>query len=267
MEYVRGVTLCDKLVAGPLPEKDLLRLGLQLSEGMEAAHEHGVIHRDLKPGNLRVTSEGWLKILDFGLAKSSLTAGVDVSTETIAETGSVRGTLRYMAPEQLLAQTVDARTDIYAVGSILYEMATGQAPFCNQLATALVEAIVHQSPRPPRQLNSVISARLEDIILKCLEKEPANRYQSAKELAVDLRRIGPATMSAPVGLAPSRFSRRQIARAAPIALALAGIAMVLANLGDWRTRLFAKPPRPARTIAVAPLLNLTGDASQDYFAD
>ncbi|HEV2195976.1 MAG TPA: protein kinase, partial [Candidatus Acidoferrum sp.] len=172
MEYVRGVTLSDKLAAGPLPEKDVLSLGLQLTEGIEAAHEHGVIHRDLKPGNLRIATEGWLKILDFGLAKSTLTSGADVSTMSVAETGSVKGTLRYMAPEQLLAQALDARTDIYAVGSILYEMATGQAPFYNQLATVLVEAILHQSPRPPRQLNSAISIRLEDIILKCLEKEP-----------------------------------------------------------------------------------------------
>jgi len=151
MEYVRGVTLSDKLAAGPLPEKDVLRLGLQLTEGIEAAHEHGVIHRDLKPGNLRVTPEGWLKILDFGLAKSTLTTTADVSTMSVADTGSVKGTLRYMAPEQLLAQTLDARTDIYAVGSILYEMATGQTPFSNQLSTVLVEAILHH--RRVRRVN------------------------------------------------------------------------------------------------------------------
>jgi len=267
MEYVRGVTLSDKLAAGPLPEKDVLRLGLQLSEGIEAAHEHGVIHRDLKPGNLRVTAEGWLKILDFGLAKSALTTNADISTETIAETGAVRGTLRYMAPEQLLGQTIDARSDIYAVGSIHYEMATGQAPFYNQLPTALVEAILHQPPRPPRQLNSAISVRLEDIILKCLEKEPANRYQSAKELAVDLRRVAPATTTAPVTVAPRRLSRQQVVWAAAIVLAIAATALALANPGDWRSRWFATSGRPVRTIAVLPLLNLTGDASQEYFAD
>jgi len=267
MEYIRGITLSDKLAAGPLPEKDVLRLGLQLSEGMEAAHEHGVIHRDLKPGNLRVTPEGWLKILDFGLAKSALTTNADISTETIAETGAVRGTLRYMAPEQLLGQTIDARSDIYAIGSILYEMTTGQAPFYNQLPTALVEAILHQPPRPPRQLNSALSVRLEDIILKCLEKEPANRYQAAKELAVDLRRVAPATTTAPVPVVSRRFSRQQIAWATAIVLAIAATALALANPGDWRTRLFAGSPKPVRSIAVLPLLNLTGDSSQEYFAD
>jgi serine/threonine protein kinase/tetratricopeptide (TPR) repeat protein len=267
MEYVRGITLSDKLAAGPLPEKEVLRLGLQLTEGIEAAHDHGVIHRDLKPGNLRVSQEGWLKILDFGLAKSTFTTTADVSTMSVAETGSVKGTLRYMAPEQLLAQTLDARTDIYAVGSILYEMATGQAPFYNQLATVLVESILHQPPRPPRQLNSAISIRLEDIILKCLEKEPGNRYQSAKELAVDLRRVAPAATTAPVPVAPRRFPRQQIVSTAAILLAIAATALALANPGDWRTRLFAGSARPVRSIAVLPLLNLTGDASQEYFAD
>ncbi|HET7151875.1 MAG TPA: protein kinase [Candidatus Acidoferrum sp.] len=267
MEYVRGVTLSDKLAAGPLPEKDVLRLGLQLAEGIEAAHDHGVIHRDLKPGNLRVTPEGWLKILDFGLAKSALSTGADVSTQTIAETGAVRGTLRYMAPEQLLAQNIDARTDIYAIGSILYEMATGQAPFYNQVPTALVDAILHQSARPPRQLNSAVSVKLEDIILKCLEKEPASRYQSAKELAVDLRRVAPASITAPVPVTARRFTRRQMTVAAAVLLMIAGIALAWANPGDWRSRLFAGSPRPVRSIAVLPLLNLTGDASQEYFAD
>jgi eukaryotic-like serine/threonine-protein kinase len=266
MEYVRGVTLSDKLAAGPLPEKDVLRLGLQLTEGIEAAHEHGVIHRDLKPGNLRVTPEGWLKILDFGLAKTALSTSGDVSTLTVAETGTVKGTLRYMAPEQLLAQTIDARTDIYAVGSILYELATGQAPFYNQLPTVLVETILHQPPRPPRQLNSAISVRLEDIILKCLEKEPANRYQSAKELAVDLRRVAPATTTAPAPVVRRRLTKPRAALISAMALAIAATALALANPGDWRTRLFG-PAQSVRTIAVLPLLNLTGDTSQDYFAD
>jgi len=116
-------------------------------------------------------------------------------------------------------------------------------------------------------LNSAISVRLEDIILKCLEKEPANRYQSAKELAVDLRRVAAATTTAAVPAVPRRFSRRQIAWAAAIALAIAATVLAVANPGDWRTRLFAGSPQPVRSIAVLPLLNLTGDPSQEYFAD
>lgn len=267
MEYVRGVTLSDKLAVGPLPEKEVLFLGLQLAEGIAAAHDRGVIHRDLKPGNLRVTTEGWLKILDFGLAKEALGGGRGFSTETVTDTASVKGTVRYMAPEQLLAQNIDARTDIYAVGCILYEMATGQAPFNNPLGTVLVEAILHEPPRPPRQLNSVISGRLEEIILKCLQKEPANRYQSARELAVDVRRAAPAAKTMGIPVAPRRFTRRRMTLAAASFLVIAGIAFALVNPGEWRTRLFAGSPKPVRSIAVLPLLNLTGDAAQEYFAD
>jgi len=126
MEYIRGEALSDRLCAGPLPEKDVLRLGLQLADGIAAAHEHGVIHRDLKPGNLRVTPDGWLKILDFGLARAINPARENSATQTATQTTDVEGTLRYMAPEQLRGQTIDGRSDIYAVGSILYEMTTGQ---------------------------------------------------------------------------------------------------------------------------------------------
>lgn len=267
MEYIRGVTLSDRVCAGPLPEKEVLRLGLQLAEGIAAAHEHGVIHRDLKPGNLRVTPDGWLKILDFGLARAIGPGSEKTATQTATGTTDVEGTLRYMAPEQLRGQTSDSRSDIYGVGSILYEITTGQVPFEDRLTTTLVDAILHQPPRPPRQLNSSISPRLEDIILKCLEKDPGNRYQSAKELAVDLRRLAPSTVITAMGAAPRRFSRPRVALISAAALAIATTALALANPGEWRTRLFSGSSQPVRTIAVLPLLNLTGDAAQDYFAD
>src|SRR4029077_2973996 len=255
MEYIRGETLSDRLCAGPLPEKDVLRFGLQLADGNADAHEQRVIHRDLKPGNLRVTPDGWLKILDFGLARAINPASDRDVTQTATQTTDVEGTLRYMAPEQLRGQTIDGRSDIYAVGSILYEMTTGQVPFDDKLTTALVEAILHQPPRPPRQLNSSISPRLEDIILKCMEKDSGNRYQSAKELAVDLRRLAPSTVTSAMAAAPRRFSRRQMALVAGIVSAIAATALALANPGEWRTRLFAGWSPPVRTIAVLPLLN------------
>jgi TolB-like protein/DNA-binding winged helix-turn-helix (wHTH) protein/Flp pilus assembly protein TadD len=266
MEYIRGVTLSDKVAAGPLPEKEVLRLGLQMAEGIAAAHDQGVIHRDLKPGNLRVTPDGWLKILDFGLARAASTVSENTVTQTEVQPTQVEGTLRYMAPEQVRGQAMDARTDIYAAGSVLYEMATGQAPFDNKLTTALVEAILHQSPRPLRQLNSAISPRLEEIIFKCLEKDPGDRYQSAKELAVDLRRAAPtSTATALVAPAPRR-SYWPAALFAAVVLTIA-IAVAVTNPGEWRTRLFGGAARPVRTIAVLPLQNLSGDAAQDYFAD
>lgn len=265
MEYIRGETLSDRLCAGPLPEKDVLRLGLQLADGIGAAHEHGVIHRDLKPGNLRVTPDGWLKILDFGLARAINPASENSATQTATQTTDVEGTLRYMAPEQLRGQTIDGRSDIYAVGSILYEMTTGQVPFDDKLTTALLEAVLHQPPRPPRQLNSSISPRLEDIILKCMEKDSGNRYQSAKELAVDLRRLAPSAVMTAMAAAPRRFSWHTAGLFAVIFSVIA-ITLAVTNPGGWRARLFGGL-QPVRTIAVLPLQNLSGDAAQDYFAD
>jgi len=188
MEYIPGITLSEKVAAGSLPEKEILRLGVQLAEGLAAAHEHKVVHRDLKPGNLRVTSDGRLKILDFGLAKLRLPVTASATTESVSETQAMAGTLPYMAPEQLLGVEIDARTDIHAAGSALYEMATGRRPFGEVERSQLIGAILRQAPEPPRQLNPQVSAELERIIGKCLEKEMENRYQSAKELAVDLRR-------------------------------------------------------------------------------
>jgi serine/threonine-protein kinase len=265
MEYIRGITLSDKVAAGPLPEKDVLRLGLQLAEGIVAAHEQGIIHRDLKPGNLRVTPDGWLKILDFGLARAIDVVSENTATQTTVGPPEVEGTLRYMAPEQLRGQTIDARTDIYAAGSVLYEMSTGQVPFDHKLTTAIVEAILHESPKSPRGINSAISPRLEDIILKCLEKNPGDRYQSAKELAVDLRRASPTTGITAIA-PPSRPSYWRPALLGAVGLAIV-IAVAVTNPRDWRGRLFGGAAGPVRAIAVLPLQNLTGDSAQDYFAD
>jgi serine/threonine protein kinase/tetratricopeptide (TPR) repeat protein len=189
MEYIPGITLNEKVAGGPLAEKEVLRLGVQLAEGLAAAHDHGVVHRDLKPGNLQVTSDGRLKILDFGLAKLRLPVTDNAATESLGETQVMAGTLPYMAPEQLLGGTIDARTDLHAAGSVLYEMATGQRPFADVERSQLIGAILRRPPLSPTALNPRLSPELERIIGKCLEKEAENRYQSAKELAIDLRRL------------------------------------------------------------------------------
>ena len=189
MEYIPGITLSEKAAARPLPEKEVLRLGVQLGEGLAAAHDHGIIHRDLKPGNLRVTSDGRLKILDFGLAKLWHPVTASAATESVSEPQAMAGTLPYMAPEQLLGERIDARTDIHAAGLVLYEVATGRYPFADVDNSQLIGAILHRPPRSPAALNPKLSPELARIISKCLEKEPENRYQSAKELAIDLRRL------------------------------------------------------------------------------
>ena len=166
-----------------------MRLGLQLVEGLAAAHEQGVIHRDLKPVILRLTTDERLKILDFGLARLVRCLSPMDDTESSLDTVVFAGTLPYMAPEQLRGAAGDVRSDIYSAGVVLYELATGRLPFPEKLATALADDILHQAPPPPGRLRPELSPRLEEIILKCLEKDPENRYQSAKELAIDLRRL------------------------------------------------------------------------------
>jgi tetratricopeptide (TPR) repeat protein len=191
-ELIEGLSLDTMLRSGPLAEKEILDLGLQLAEGLAVAHQHGVIHRDLKPGNVRVTPDGRLKILDFGLAMI-LRGEVSPTavTESVSETKAFAGTLPYMAPEQLLGGRVDARTDIWATGCILYEMATGRRPFPGS-GPALTEAIVHQPPIAVSKLNPKISAALEGVIQKCLEKDPQRRYFTVREIGGDLRRAASA---------------------------------------------------------------------------
>lgn len=188
MEHVTGQTLKQVIAGAALPENEVIKYGVQIAEALEEAHEHGVIHRDLKPGNVMVTAKGLVKVLDFGLAKllHSKSEGL-ASTESETATVAVAGTLPYMAPEQLREQPVDGRTDIYGAGALLYEMATGSRPFPQKLSLSLVDHIFHSAPPLPRQLQPDLSPRLEAIILKCLDKNPASRYQSAKEMLLDLR--------------------------------------------------------------------------------
>ena len=190
-EFVPGISLNEQLAQGPLSEDKMLQLGTQLAEGMAAAHGQGIVHRDLKPSNLRVMADGRLKILDFGLARPLPAAGQTSSTES-TDAPALSGTLTYMSPEQLRGEVTDVRGDIYSMGVILYEMDTGRQPFEAPLTTTLVDAILHQPALPPGRLRPELSTQLEQIILKCLEKRPGYRYQSALELVTDLRRAGRA---------------------------------------------------------------------------
>ena len=270
MELVPGEALNQRLKTGALKEKEVVSLGTQLSEGLAAAHTQGIVHRDLKPGNVLITPEGRLKILDFGLAKL-LGPSVDPEvTRSLNETRAVAGTLPYMSPEQLQGEPLDARTDIYAAGVVLYEMTTGRRPFEETLSTALVNDIIHKPAQPPGRLDPKVSGKLQELILKCLEKEPENRYQSAKELTVDLRRLAmPSLVMA--AAASSRPARRRAARPATYAaagLVLAAALLVGLNVGGWRERLAGRAASPRiESLAVLPLENLSRDSEQEYFAD
>jgi len=265
MEYIPGITLSEKVAARPLPEKEVFRLGVQLAEGLAAAHDHGIVHRDLKPSNLRVTSDGRLKILDFGLAKLWRPVTDTAPTESFSETQTMAGTLPYMAPEQLRADVVDARTDIYGAGAVLYEMATAQRPFRESQPTRLIDAILHNSPQPLSSRGSTASASLESIIFKALEKEPARRYQSARELLVALESTGVAAGPA---------SRSKWLRARVIALVLiliVGTAIGL-NLGKLYDRLVSRlnlggSTMPARrSVAVLGFKNTSARAEAAWLS-
>jgi serine/threonine protein kinase len=204
-ELVAGSSLNAKLGKGPLTEKDVLRLGVQLAEGLEAAHAKSIVHRDLKPANLRITPEGRLKILDFGLAKLNRPVDEVTATESLTQTQTVVGTLPYMSPEQLRCEPVDSRTDVYAAGAVLYEMATGQRPFRESQAPLLINAILNQAPLPPSTVNPRVTPELQSIILKALDKDAEHRYQSIRELRVDLERLQVSeAIPAPVVQKPTR---------------------------------------------------------------
>lgn len=258
-ELVPGMTLDEKLMAGALPEQDVVRIGMQMADGLVAAHREGVIHRDLKPGNLRLTPEGRLKILDFGLAKRVDPVDQGTITQSIAEAGGAGGTLPYMAPEQLKGEKEDTRSDLWAAGVVLYEMATGRRPFEGKTTIALADEIVHAPPPSPQGLQPRLSARLADIILKCLEKNAENRYQSAKELLVDLRRLAmpaplPAAAVTPLGHPASRHRRWATAAV------LGSVALAIVLLAMFQARKAKQVPESSRA-ASANRLSTGGAAS------
>jgi tetratricopeptide (TPR) repeat protein/predicted Ser/Thr protein kinase len=188
MEFVRGVTLAERLANGPLAEPEALPIALQMAEGLAAAHEQGMVHRDFKPANVMVTVRGHVKVLDFGLAACFDEEPTSASRDR-TRTVELVGTVPYMAPEQLFGQPIDLRTDVFAFGAVLYEMVTGFAPFSGRVSTAIADAILHQSPVPPRRARPGVSTGLEAVILRCLEKRASDRYPSAREVAADLKRL------------------------------------------------------------------------------
>src|SRR5678815_2520700 len=198
MEFIQGRTVADRIAEGPLSECDAATIATQIAEALEEAHEQGIVHGDLSSRNVMVTPKGWVKVLDFGL--STLRGPAEQGAETSAYSGQslVQGTLAYMAPEQLLRGEAGTRSDLYALGVILYEMLTGMTPFRDTLATALIDAIGHRAPEPPSRVKPGLSELADRVVLRLLEKSPERRYPGAGELNVDLRRIcasGPASFA------------------------------------------------------------------------
>jgi len=251
MEWVAGNSLAEELKTAALPEKAAVDIAIQIAAALQEAHDHRIVHRDLKPVNIMVTPKKQVKVLDFGLARILHQADDVTTTESRTESHNVAGTLPFMAPEQLRGEPADARSDVHALGAVMYEMVTGARVYREDSVPQLTEAILHRAPVAPRALNPRVSPELERVILKCLEKEPENRYQSAKEVGVDLRRLSaPTEVRTAERAAPRRHGRVYTG----VALAVAGAAA----LGVWY---FHRAPRLTEkdSIVVADFTNTTGD--------
>jgi tetratricopeptide (TPR) repeat protein len=292
MELIAGVSLSEKLRTGPLSEREVLRFGLQLCEGLAAAHAQGVVHRDLKPSNLFVTPENRLKILDFGLASLLKPKDeADIARTLSEEQGRAAGTLPYMSPEQLRGEAVDARTDIYSAGAVLYEMATGSRPFPQSSSVQLIGAILHKEPTSLRVFNERFQPGLEAVIMKTLDKEASERYQTAGELRTALETLtsfsGSGATNWQAAAAPAYGTTTAVApaKARPWGWIAAGtvaaaIALIFGlDVGNVRSSLFGRrnseehvsrqgisAPAARRAIAVLSFLNVSKRPDQAWLA-
>ena len=194
MEYVEGRPLSEHIAKGPLKTREIVAIGLEVADALDDAHSKGIVHRDIKPANLMLTPRGHVKILDFGLAKQAAAPNTQ-ETQLMTSLGVVMGTVAYMSPEQALGREVDARTDLFSLGIVLYEMATGRVPFFGANAQETMAHLLQSMPEATARFNYDVPQELDRVIRKCLEKDPQRRYQAARELMVDLKNLDRDTSS------------------------------------------------------------------------